>query len=263
LAAKIYLGIYQNRKEETNRLLRFWKEDVPSAMARNFKFLLFALFLFILFYLVGFFSSKLDPELIRAVMGDDYVNTTEQNIENGNPFGIYQDGNPFFMWIAIMLNNIIVSFIFFIKGIFLGIGSIDALVSTAIDVGVFHYMFAAKGHGVDFLFAVMLHGLLELTAIVITCGAGMIMGTSFLFPGTLSRMMAFRNGVKDGIKILIGLIPVFIVAAFYEGYITRHYKMPLVLNLILLLPSAAFIVWYFILLPLKSHQQMKKEEQTS
>ncbi len=263
IASRIYLRIYQNRKEESNRLLEFWKYDVPGTIAKHYRILLFSLFLFLLFYCVGYYSAKHDPALIRAVMGDNNVNTTEQNIENNNPFGIYAGGNEFFMWVGIMINNIIFSLISFVKGIFFGILSINALITTAIDVGVFHYMFAAKGHGGNFFLAVMLHGLLELTAIVITCGAGVIMGTSYLFPGTISRLAAFRNGVKDGVKIVIGLVPVFIVAAFFEGFVTRHYKMPLALNLLLLLPSAVFVIWYFILYPVKLRRQMREEANTN
>ena len=224
-------------------------------MARHYRILLFALFLFLLFYAVGFYSSRHDPTLIREVLGDQYVDTTERNIAEGNPFGIYASGNSFFMWLGIMINNIIFAFITFVKGLFLGLGSIYNLVKTAMDVGVFHYMFTAKGFGVDFIFAVMLHGLLELTAIVIVGGAGMIMGTSYLFPGTARRLVAFREGVKDGVKIMVGLVPVFMLAAFFEGFVTRHYKMPLLLNLLLLLPSVIVVIWYFMIYPAQLHRR--------
>lgn len=260
LASSVYLNIYRNRKEESNRLLRFWKYDMPLALARHYKILLFSLGLFILFYLIGFYASQHDPSLIRSVLGDSYVETTERNIENNNPFGIYQGDNPFFMWIYIMINNIRVAVFAFFQGILLGIGSVYSLVQNSIMVGVFHNMFAAKGYGIEFLFAVMLHGLLELTAIVIACGAGMVMGTSYLFPGTVSRLTAFKNGTKDGVKIIIGLMPVFAIAAFYEGFITRYYKMPLALNIALLLPSALFIIGYLIIYPYKLHQRLKKEQ---
>jgi hypothetical protein len=84
-----------------------------------------------------------------------------------------------------------------------------------------------------------------------------VMGTSFLFPGTRSRLHAFREGVKDGVKIIVALIPVFMVAAFIEGYITRYYKMPLPLSLSLLFISTSFIVGYFVIYPLLLHKKMK------
>jgi uncharacterized membrane protein SpoIIM required for sporulation len=224
---------------------------------------LFTAFLFILFYLLGFFSARYDESFTREVLGDSYVDMTEKNIEEGNPFGVYQSGNAFLTWLGIMVNNVIVSMLAFVKGIFLGVLSISDLIRNSMMVGVFHYLFAARGLGVDFIFAVMIHGLLELTAIVIACAAGVIMGTSYLFPGTLSRLQAFQIGVKDGVKIIIGLVPIFGLAAFFEGFITGLYKMPRTLNVILLLFSAFFILWYFILLPILLHKQYRLKNQVN
>ena len=60
LASRIYLRIYQNRKEESNRLLRFWKYDVPFTIAKHYKIIIFCAFIFLLFYVLGFFSAKYD-----------------------------------------------------------------------------------------------------------------------------------------------------------------------------------------------------------
>lgn len=259
LASKIYLGIYQNRKEESNRLLQFWKYDVPLTVAKHWRITAFAFFIFALFYTVGFFTARHDPAFIREVFGNSYVDETEKNIAEGNPFGIYQSGNSFFMWIGIMINNIIVSFTYFGKGIVLGIFSLESLGKESMRVGVFNFMFFEKGYGSNFFLAVMIHGLLELAAIVMACAAGVVMGTSYLFPGTGSRLEAFKTGVKDGVKILIGLIPVLALAAFYEGFVTRYYKMPLVLNILLLTSSAVLLVYYFVIHPVKLKMREKMQ----
>ena len=251
LASRIYLRIYQNRKEESNRLVQFWKYDVPLTIAKHHRIILFCAFIFILFYVLGFFSAKYDENFTRELLGDSYINMTEKNIENGNPFDVYNSGNSVLTWLGIMVNNIMVSLLYFVKGIFLGFLSISALIQESMRVGVFHQMFAVKGLAIDFILAVMIHGLLELTAIVIACAAGVVMGTSYLFPGTISRMSAFKIGVKDGVKIVIGLVPVFITAAFFEGFVTGMYKMSVVLNVFILLTSAVFITWYFIIYPIR------------
>lgn len=257
LASKIYLGIYQNRKEENRLLLRFWKYHVPLTVYKHRRIMLFALFVFFLFYTVGYFTARENPAFIREVFGNGYVDETERNIAEGNPFGIYQGGNSFYMWVGIMINNIIVSFTYFGKGLLLGIFSLKELGKESMRVGVFHYLFAEKGQAVGFVLAVMIHGMLELSAIVMACGAGVVMGVSWLFPGTKSRLAAFKEGVKDGVKIVVGLIPVLVLAAFFEGFVTRYYKMPVVLNLLLLLLSAAFIFYYFLLYPLQLNRRGK------
>lgn len=257
LASKIYLGIYQNRKEESNLLLHFWKYNVPLTVYKHRRIMLFSFFIFFLFYTVGFFTARQDPLFIREVFGNAYVDETEKNIAEGNPFGIYQGGDSLYMWIGIMINNIIVSFMYFGKGLFLGIFSLLSLGKESMRVGVFHYMFAAKGYATGFFLAVMIHGLLELSAIVMACGAGIVMGTSYLFPGTRSRLAAFKDGVKDGVKIVVGLVPVLMLAAFFEGFVTRYYKMPLALNIVLLLFSAAFVLFYFLIYPIQLKRRGK------
>ena len=222
----------------------------------------FCSFIFLLFYVLGFFSAMYDENFTREVMGDSYIEMTENNIAKGNPFGVYQSGSSILTWLGIMVNNVLVSMLAFVKGIVLGIMSLSDLIQNSMMVGVFHYMFASKGLALDFLLVVMIHGLLELTAIVIACAAGVIMGTSYLFPGTVSRMEAFKVGVKDGVKIVIGLVPVFGIAAFFEGFVTGLYKMPLILNILILLVSAVFIVWYFILLPVRV-RKLSKEKTTN
>lgn len=251
LAARIYLGIYQNRRERANRLARFFKYDVPYTVGKHHLVMLFAFIIFALFFSVGFFSSIHDDSFVRQVLGDSYVDLTLKNIEEGNPFNVYADSNPFFMWVRIMINNILVSFSYFFKGILFGVPSIILLAKEAIRIGAFEHMFYAKGLGSAAVLTVLLHGLLELTAIILTCGAGVVMGKSFLFPGTKTRIDSFKEGVKDGVKVVVGLVPVFVVAAFIEGFITRYYKMPVWMSLSILLTCGFFIVWYFVIYPIK------------
>jgi uncharacterized membrane protein SpoIIM required for sporulation len=261
LASRIYLKIYRNRREESNRLVKFWRYDVPLTVKKHHTIILIAFVIFALFFSVGFFSASHEPGFVREVLGDNYVNMTEDNIEKGNPFGVYQDPNSFVMFLRIMVNNILVSFIYFFRGIVLGIPSLVSLGKESIRLGAFEHMFYAKGLAGKAVTTVLIHGMLELTAIIIACAAGVVMGTSFLFPGTRRRIDAFREGTKDGIKMIIGLVPVFVIAALFEGFVTRYYKMPLPLNLALLFSSVVFIAWYFIIYParLSASAQEPKE----
>lgn len=262
LAAKIYLGIYRNRKEEYNRLWRFWKHDVPYTVGKRRVVIGFNLIIFLVFFSVGFFSSASEPGFVRQVLGDNYVNYTEQRIAEGNPFDIYASQNEFMMFIYIMVNNILVSFMYFFRGILLGIPSLLALGKEAIRIGAFEHMFYAKGLGGQAIVTVLLHGLLELTAIIVACSAGVVMGTGYLFPKTGRRFDAFREGVKDGVKMIIGLIHIFIMAAFVEGFITRYYKMPLALSLSILTIFGSFVVWYFVIYPIQLRRKLKLSNET-
>jgi uncharacterized membrane protein SpoIIM required for sporulation len=105
--------------------------------------------------------------------------------------------------------------------------------------------------------AVLIHGLLELTALILACSSGMILGIGFLFPKTGRRWDALKQSAKDGVKLIIGLVPVFIIAALFESYVTRYYKMPLALNILILAVTAVFIIGYFIVYPILLHSRLK------
>lgn len=255
-AAKIYLDIYKNRKEESNRLVTFWKYSLPLTIRRHHRVLLFMFIVFCIFFSVGFFSSANDETFVREVLGDDYVSMTEKNISDGNPFGVYQSGNAFLSWIWIMINNIIVSVKYFLKGILLGVISIKEMSKEAIRIGAFEQFFFGRGYGLKSVLTVSIHGVLELTSIIIASGAGVIMGTSYWFPGTIKRWDAFKKGTKDAVKIIVGLIPIFAVAAFFEGFVTRHAEMPQWLSGSILLLSTAFIIWYFVIYPIRLQRKL-------
>lgn len=255
-ASKIYVGIYQNRKEDGNRLVTFWKYELPLTIRKYHGLILFTFILFALFFCVGFFSSAHDPAFVRNVLGDGYVDMTETNIEKGNPLGVYQSGNALLAWIGIMINNIMVSFTYFARGLSFGILTVTSVVKEAITLGAFEYMFFSKGIGWQSAMGVLIHGLLELTAIIIACAAGLVMVKSFLFPGTIKRMDSLKRGVKDGVKIVVGLMPVFMIAAFFEGFVTRHYKMPVFINAFILLAALSFISWYFIIYPIRLNRKL-------
>ena len=191
-----------------------------------------------------------DQTFIRSILGDSYVDMTEENINKGDPFGVYKDGNEFGMFINIAANNIRVSLMTFIFGLFAGIGSLYLLFSNGLMLGTFQYMFFAKGLGWKSVLVIWIHGTLEISAIVIAGTAGMILGNSFLFPGTFSRIESLKNGAKDAVKVVIGLIPFFLLAAFFEGFVTRHTEMPVWLSSIILVLSASIIIWYFTIYPL-------------
>ena len=255
-ASKIYLSIYQNRKEEANRLAGFWKYDLPLTVRKHHSTILLLFIFFSIFFMIGFFSSMYDPGYMRDMVGDGYVDMTEDNIANGNPFGVYQTGTPFIVWLGIFINNTVVALTFYAKGIALGIPTIISLLQEAVRLGAFDYMFTSKGYGEMFILTVFLHGSLEISSIILASASGVILGKSFLFPGTIGRLASLKQGAKDGLKILIGIIPILMVAAFFESFVTRHYRMHIVFSLSILLSSSGFLVWYFIIYPIRLQKKL-------
>lgn len=255
LAAGLHQSIYKNKKEDTSRFISFWKFELPELFYTYRRQLLYAFLFFLISGAMGVLSAKYDDTFVRLILGDGYVNMTNENIAKGDPFGVYKQQGPVAMFFMIAINNIYVSLLTFLSGIFLSVGPVFMLLRNGIMLGSFEYYFFSRGLGAESILVIWIHGTLEISAIIIAGAAGLVLGHGLLFPKTYTRFQAFKNSAKDGTKIALGLVPIFIVAAFFEGFITRYTHMPLWLSISVLGGSLAFIIWYVIVYPAKLYKR--------
>lgn len=249
LAADVHRNIYRTRKQNLSSIKKFWMVDLPMALARRRIELLASLSIYLFAMVVGMFSTALDDTFVRMIMGDHYVNMTLNNIEKGDPLAVYKAEEVTAMATGIGLNNTYYAIRTFYHGLYWKPYCAEMIFDTGLMVGSFHQMFIDRDLGFEMFRVVYIHGALELSAIVIAGGAGLTLLFGFLFPGTHGRLRSFGAGVLDGLRIMLGLVPVFAMAALLEGFVTRHTEMPLLLSLLIIGGSFAFIIWYFVLYP--------------
>ncbi|MFR9166681.1 MAG: stage II sporulation protein M [Dysgonomonas sp.] len=256
IAGKYFIGIYKHRKKNAGRFLNFWKEELPMVMYRQRRNMLYSLIFFMIGIFIGVFSASQDSGFVRLIMGDSYVNMTIDNIERGDPMAVYKSSESAPMFFGIATNNIRVAFLAFIFGILFSIGTVWVLFGNGVMLGAFQYFFYQKGLLGTSMLSIWLHGTLEISAIIIAGGAGLVLGNALLFPKSYSRAYALKLAAKDALKIVVGLIPVFIVAAFIESYMTRMTEMHPSFNLTIIVFSALFIILYFIYYPYKVNKTL-------
>lgn len=250
IASRVHHLVYKNKKESDNRFITFYVKELPLLFARYHKQLFYAFIVTAIATEVGILSQIYDDSFVRLILSDEYVDATIQRIKTGNPLGIYGEGNQFLMFVYITKNNILVAFTAFIFGLCTAFGTSFFLAYNGIMLGCFFTLFYQHGVLDKALKVVWIHGTLEISAIVIAGCAGFVLGNSFIFPGTHTRMRSFMRGGKDGLKIVIGLVPVFIMAGFLESFVTRYTEMHIALSIFIIGVSLAFIIGYFIVLPL-------------
>lgn len=261
LAGKMHHKIYQNKKESGKKLVSFWKNDLPIVLYETRNYLYFSIVVFLFFVFIGAYSAANDSNFVRSILGDDYVDMTNENIAKGDPMAVYKQANQMDMFLAITFNNISVAFRAFVFGLFFVIGTLNVLMFNGIMLGSFQYYFYEKGLLLESIMTIWIHGTLEIFAITLAGAAGIILGVSFLYPDTYKRLQSFKYGARKGIKIIVGIVPVFIVAGFLEGFITRYTDAPYFLRAGIIIGSLAFIVWYFFLYPKKIFKKFHLKEQ--
>lgn len=245
LAKTLYLRLYKHRRAKFKSFLNFWVYDLPLALYRARKELKISLLFFVAAMAIGVISSIYEPEFANIVLGDRYVGMTTENIARNEPMAVYNSAPETDMFFFITYNNLLVAFYTYVLGAFFGVGTLFILLSNGVMVGTFQYFFIERGLFQESFLTIWMHGALEISAIVIAGGAGLTMSRGILFPGTLPRLQAFQISVRRSVKIMLGLIPVFIVAAFIEGFLTRLTHLPDVVRGAFILMCFGLVALYF------------------
>lgn len=149
IASVLHHSIYKNKKEKTSRFVTFWKLELPLLFYKYRRQLLYAFLFFVTFSLIGALSAKYDDTFVRLILGDGYVNMTNENIAKGDPFGVYKQSGEFQMFFQIAVNNTLVTLVTFLTGIFFAIGPVFAMLRNGIMLGSFEYYFFSKGLGLE------------------------------------------------------------------------------------------------------------------
>lgn len=128
---------------------------------------------------------------------------------------------------AIIANNVQVALGAFALGVTFGIGTTLILMLNGIAIGGVTGLFAAKGVAGALMAFVAPHGVLELTAIAIAGGAGLLIGGGLLLGGPGGRRATVVRNARRAITLMAGVIFLLIVAGLIEGLVSPRSDRPL------------------------------------
>jgi len=231
------------------QVVHFFSNILPREVYRSRRAFLVSFLVFTTSLLIGVVSSSQNPEFATIILGKAYIDMTDENIEKDDPMAVYKDERKLEMFFGITYNNIRVAFLAFVVGLFGSLGTILILMMNGIMVGAFQYYFYSKGYFLTSFLTIWIHGTIEISAIIIAGAAGIILGNGLLFPKTYSRFSALQISSRRAIRIILGTIPLFIIAGLLEAFVTRLTEMPTVLKVFIIAVSLFFILYMFILHP--------------
>ena len=142
LSSALHNEIYRNEREKWSRLITYWTREVPQTIYEARKELLYSFLIFAVSVLIGAVSQYNDADFCRIILGNEYVDMTLQNIENGEPMAVYNGGGETSMFLQITMNNIRVSFIVFVMGVLTSIMSGYFLFQNGVMLGSFQTFFS-------------------------------------------------------------------------------------------------------------------------
>ena len=258
VSQKTYRSIYKNRKRVKGAFWKFWTSDLPDAMYHARKSLLVSFLVFVVGTSIGILSTIQDPSFPAIMLSEEYIEMTEDNIAQNNPMGVYQDESAMEMFFQIAWNNIKVSLFCFVLGLLFEVGALFFILYNSVMFGSFIWFFVQRGLMKESFLAVMLHGTIELSMIVVAGAAGVILGRGLVQPDSYSRLQSLTRNARHAMKIMIGVSTFLVIAAVVESYLTRYSVAQTAIGqlfldsgrLLFIIFSVVIVLGYFVLLPL-------------
>ena len=120
----------------------------------------------------------------------------------------------------IATNNINVSLLTWGLGLSFGIGTLWLLLLNGIMLGAIAAACLRAGLLLALSEFVVAHGSLELPAIWISGGAGLLMARALVFPGRYRRGVELRREARKSVQIMIGIVPILLIAGAVEAFVS-------------------------------------------
>lgn len=204
-------------EETKGNLTTFYRNQVFKTIKEN-KFLIFfsiGLFLFSSISGVFIFQVLLDnnPEII-----DSFVDQFKEM------FGPISELSPFQLFLTIFYVNTRTSFLIMMLGALLGIFPFISLWLNGTIIGILFGKYIAEGGNyLGFMMGILPHGIIEIPAIIIAASQGFRLGKEVVSPPTgLNRSEAIKLNITKGIKLFVLILPLLLIAAVIEVYISTY-----------------------------------------
>lgn len=223
LVAGAHNLIYRRRALKPQDIARYLFVDVPAEIrASALPILLAAALLFGPAAIAGTAVLR-DPKVAEAFIPPQMFDRAEDGVRRAKTGDGYIDDPQLFrpvMATSIITNNVQVAIAAFAFGVTAGLLTVYLLVSNGISLGAVFGLYGSKGIATLLLAFVAPHGVLELTAICISGGAGFLLAAGMLIPGDRTRKRALVENGRRAIKLVAGATLLLLVAGSLEGFVS-------------------------------------------
>jgi uncharacterized membrane protein SpoIIM required for sporulation len=216
LLSRAHNTIYSGEKSSARGVLHFYRHTYPRIFRDNLKLITVAFLLFAVGGLTGTLLTLTHPEYMRYFLGPHMMETIERHkMWTDSVVAVSPAASS-----GIMTNNIAVAFAMFAWGITAGALTVLSLFYNGILIGVVGAACWLNDMSLSLWSFVAPHGVLELPAIFIAGGSGLRLAQGLLFPGLLSRQDSLAKAGGEAVRLLVGVIPILVVAGLIEGFIS-------------------------------------------
>jgi len=224
LTARGYNQVYQgSRRQEWQAVWDFYRWGFPETVQQTAGYIATAIALFLVGALVAWWFAWRDPAFLPLIVPANIISQVRDQGElwTGSIVGI----EPFASS-SIMINNIRVCFTAIAGGATAGILTTYILLLNGALIGAIGTLVAQGNLAFPFWAFVFPHGSLELPAIFMAGGSGLLLGRAILFPGRYRRMDALKVYGQQAARLVYGIVPLLVVAGIIEGFFSPNPVVP-------------------------------------
>ncbi|MDO8589043.1 MAG: stage II sporulation protein M [Armatimonadota bacterium] len=226
LVARGYGLIYTSPPSRIRQALRFVVSGFPALARRERRAIGLATAVFLAGAVFAFITVSRDPSTQSAFVPPMFARESRESRESRkSPGPGIPDALKPVLSSAIMSNNIQVSITAFASGITFGILTIYILLQNGMMLGGLAASFG-RGDSLVFWSLILPHGIIELAAICISGGAGLIIAGALIRPGNRSRWDSVKLAARRAIPLMGGVALMLVAAGAIEGFLTPSKLSP-------------------------------------
>jgi uncharacterized membrane protein SpoIIM required for sporulation len=223
LCSRAYFFVYGARSTPFERLSRFFREDWPAAVRALWRETLLAGVIFLAGVLAAYLLVSHDPTWFYDFVSQDMASGRGPDASTeALRKGLYESPKEMDQFLGtfaafLFTHNAQIAIMSFALGFAFGAPTAFLQALNGCILGAFFALYVSRGLGFELGGWLMIHGVTELFAIILSGAAGFRIGWAVAFPGEKSRVEAASKAGREGATVMIGTVLMLMVAGVLEG----------------------------------------------
>ena len=242
LVGRAHNRLYRSQSFTLSTWTRQLLVDVPQRLF-NDNFLRLAFCVFWGVFLLSAYMAYTSPGYAERVAGKEMIQQVEESFSRP-PWELGMEGRAAMVGFYI-LNNASIGLRCFAFGLIFAVGGLYITVFNAAALGAVFGHMATVSQWDNFSQFVTAHGPFELTAVVLSAGAGMRMGFSLVDTHGLKRSQSLRRAGQEAMPVMCAAVIMFLLAALIEGFLSPS-AAPYWIKAAVAVLSTGLLMFYFV-----------------
>jgi len=211
---------YVRERRALSDVRRYFTHTFPRAVCETWRFSALATVLFAMGLVFAWVYVAADLHRLQEVVPAFFAGGfSPYEVPDWGDGGI--DVEHSLMAATITTNNLMVTFNAIGGGLLAGIGTVFIMIYNGLIIGGLFGFFHTVGANMVIAYALVLpHGVIELLAIFLAGGCGLMLAKGMLLPGEMTLRQSLISQGKNVAKLLPGIAAMLVIAGIIEGYFT-------------------------------------------